>query len=193
MILINFGETKEQDEKIVISHGNKEYYVIAEVTESNKVQLKLQNVESQIETVLTEENENIKRFTEQIIVKQTDFNKAIINELQQQDILEDEPYVMNAPKVEYKHYTLTQKALKQLVEDNKENPLVIAEYQVFIDVSEDWEEDNIDVKDAEVYASNTELAQEAANSEANKGNFDDKICGLKFHVWEINEDDKVQA
>jgi len=64
-------------------------------------------------------------------------------------------------------------------------------YQVNVDVSNTWDEDDIDVVSIVVEEENAELAYIKAQEEIVRGDHNDKIKGREYYVWSVNEDDKL--
>lgn len=65
------------------------------------------------------------------------------------------------------------------------------EYDVFIDVSHDWEENNIEVVQMAIKANNTKQANEKALKGILNGKYDGLIQGRLWYLWEITEQDKI--
>lgn len=65
------------------------------------------------------------------------------------------------------------------------------EYDVFIDISHDWQEDNIDVVQMAIKANSTKQANEKALKGILNGKYDGLIQGRLWYLWEITEQDKV--
>lgn len=72
------------------------------------------------------------------------------------------------------------------------SPRALNKYQVFVDVSETWEEDDIDVVSIVVEEENASLARIKATEEIVRGKHNDLIKGRDYYVWDVTEDDKVQ-
>ncbi|PTY92936.1 hypothetical protein [Heyndrickxia sporothermodurans] len=64
-------------------------------------------------------------------------------------------------------------------------------YQVNVDVSNTWDEDDIDVVSIVVEEENAELAYIKAQEDIVRGEHNDKIKDREYYVWSVNEDDKL--
>lgn len=65
------------------------------------------------------------------------------------------------------------------------------EYNVFIDVSHDWEEDNIEVVQTTVKAINSKQANEKVLRDILEGKHDELIQDRLWYLWEVTEQDKI--
>lgn len=64
-------------------------------------------------------------------------------------------------------------------------------YDVLVDVSETWEENDIGVISIPVAASDAETARATAIKEIDDGKHDDLIEGKQVYVWSVSEEDKA--
>lgn len=67
------------------------------------------------------------------------------------------------------------------------------QYQVFVDLSHDWEEGDIEVYDFIVDADNHEKAEERAEAQIQMGKHKDVIKGREYYIWMVSEVDKIKS
>ena len=65
------------------------------------------------------------------------------------------------------------------------------EYDVFIDVSHDWEEGNIEVVQTTVKAIDSKQANEKVLRDILEGKHDELIQDRLWYLWEVTEQDKI--
>ncbi|MEK3955719.1 MULTISPECIES: hypothetical protein [unclassified Psychrobacillus] len=67
------------------------------------------------------------------------------------------------------------------------------QYNIALDLSETWEERDIQVETVVVEAENAPAASELVAVNIQNGEYDELIAGREVYIWDVTEDDKVET